>query len=114
MTLWFKADGEGGAEKRALEAALELSRAAKGLHLGLDAGPCLILPSRDGERASLVGPPADLAGRLADLCGHYRSGLIASRPVVEKADPGLEWKSLGELKVESTGRESRIFSIVSK
>ena len=65
----------------------------------------------------VMGPAADLAQRLADLCGHFGTRILASGAVLSAAEsagavPGpVTRRALGGLKVESTGRQAELFAL---
>jgi len=103
---------------RALKAAV----AASSLHweggdisVGLDSGDCLIVrsPSLPWRRQvlGLVGPAADLAQRLADLCGHFGTHVLATEAALEHSGSGIDRRSLGELRVEATGRKAELYAL---
>ena len=116
-----------GAARRALKAALAVAEACGRLDLelalksgagtapaidarvGVDSGPCLL--SGSGREALVLGPAVDLAGRLADLNGHYGTRVLATGKTVEAAGSGFEARRMGDIRVEATGREAALYAL---
>ncbi len=110
------------AATRAIEAAKALYEVglAVGVRIGLDAGKVVAirqrpLRRRGGLPGDTLGPAADLAARLSDLCGHYGVGLIASEAIVAYVPAASQTTAqrLGRLRVEGTGREADIYTLTS-
>lgn len=99
----------------AVQKAVVLVPDACAMRVGLDSGDCLVverplLPWRQ-RVVGLVGPAADLAQRLADLCGHFDTRILATGAVLEGAEAVVSRRSLGDLRVEATGRKAELYAI---
>lgn len=105
---------------RALETALaatSLCWEGGDISVGLDSGDCLVVrnPSPLSRRKilGLVGPAADLAQRLSDLCGHFSTHVLATEAALEHSGSEAGRRPLGELRVEATGRKAELFALDS-
>ena len=106
------------AADRALKAAMAATSLAwegGDISVGLDSGECLIVrdpsPFRRRKVTGLVGPAPDLAQRLADLCGHFGTHVLATEAVLEQSGSGVNRRPLGELRVEATGRKAELYAL---
>lgn len=100
---------------KAAAAATSLRWEGGDISVGLDSGDCLIVrnPSLPWRRhvQGLVGPAADLAQRLADLCGHFGTHVLATEAALEHSGSGIDRRPLGELRVEATGRKAELYAL---
>ena len=122
FVLAFFAEGRGlsPAAGRALKAALAASSLGwegGDISVGLDSGDCLVVRHSSlpwGKKMmGLVGPAADLAQRLSDLCGHFGTHVLATEAALEHSGSGINRRPLGELRVEATGRKAELYALDS-
>jgi hypothetical protein len=99
--------GAAAPECRAFESAFALlgSTAGAEVRVGIDSGVCV------ATGACLIGPAADLAMRLSDLCGHYRAKVLSTGEAREAAGECFASVLIGEMGVEATGRKATLFKI---
>jgi len=119
MAFFADRPGLSPAAGRALKAAIAASSLGwdgGDISVGIDSGDCLVLrdpsPTRRRLAMGLVGPAADLAQRLADLCGHFGTHILATEAALEHSGSESARRPLGELRVEATGRKAELYALV--
>lgn len=118
LAFFAERKGLSPAAGRALKAALAASSLrweGGDVSVGLDSGDCLIVrkssPSWRRQVRGLVGPAADLAQRLSDLCGHFGTHVLATEAALAHSGSEVSRRALGELRVEATGRKAELYAL---